>query len=43
MKYEPGDFAAVHRSPIWRERANFIFFVHIGKKAEKIDGSKCGV
>jgi Domain of unknown function (DUF4265) len=33
MKYQAGEYEAVHKSPIWRDRANFVFAVHIGVKS----------
>ena len=35
MKYQAGEYVAVHQSPIWRDRANFIFFAHLGMKDGK--------
>ncbi len=35
MKYQAGDYEAVHQSPIWRDRANFVFAAHLGKKDGK--------
>ncbi|MDP3871746.1 MAG: DUF4265 domain-containing protein [Methyloversatilis sp.] len=35
MKYQAGEHVAVHSSPIWRDRANFVFAAHQGAK----DGS----
>src|SRR4051812_39331664 len=32
MKYAPGEYEAVHQSPVWRERANFIFAAHLGTR-----------
>ena len=32
MKYTEGDYEAVHTSPVWRSRANFIFAAHLGVK-----------
>jgi hypothetical protein len=33
MKYQVGEYEAVHQSPIWRDRANFVFAAHLGNKA----------
>ena len=30
MRYRPGDFEAVHLSPVWRDKADYIFASHIG-------------
>jgi hypothetical protein len=35
MKYQAGDYEAVHQTPIWRERANFIFSAFLGTKNGK--------
>ncbi|MBK3511382.1 DUF4265 domain-containing protein [Pseudomonas sp. MF6747] len=35
MKYQTGEYEAVHKAPVWRDRANFIFVAHLGSK----DGS----
>jgi hypothetical protein len=35
MKYQRGDFEAVHLHPIWREKADFVFAGHIGKRDGK--------
>jgi hypothetical protein len=35
MKYNIGDDEAVHREPIWRERANFIVAAHLGTNEGK--------
>lgn len=35
MKYQAGEYEAVHQSPIWRDRANFAFAAHLGMKAGK--------
>jgi hypothetical protein len=35
MKYQNGEYEAVHQSPIWRDRANFVFAAHIGCKDGK--------
>ncbi|NWE20407.1 DUF4265 domain-containing protein [Pseudomonas sp. P7548] len=32
MKYQAGEYEAVHQSPVWRDRANFIFAAHLGTK-----------
>ena len=37
MKRQAGDFVAVHQDPIWRDRANFIFFVPIGTQDGKAE------
>lgn len=31
--YQPGDYVAVHLSPVWRERANFILHADISEDA----------
>ncbi|WP_083300712.1 DUF4265 domain-containing protein [Jeongeupia sp. USM3] len=31
MKFQSGDFEAVHASPIWRDSANVIFAAHLGE------------
>jgi hypothetical protein len=35
MKYQAGEYEAVHQSPIWRDRANFVFAAHLGSKDGK--------
>jgi len=35
MKYQTGEYEAVHRTPIWRDRANFVFAAHLGVKDGK--------
>jgi len=35
MKYQVGEYEAIHQSPIWKDRANFIFAAHIGVKDGK--------
>ncbi|MEO8058662.1 MAG: DUF4265 domain-containing protein [Burkholderiales bacterium] len=35
MKYQAGEYEAVHHSPIWRDRANFVFATHLGTKDGK--------
>lgn len=30
MKYQVSDYEAVHQSPVWRDRANFVIAAHIG-------------
>lgn len=30
MKYQSGDYVAIHTEPVWRARANFVFRVPIG-------------
>lgn len=35
MKYQAGEYEAVHQSPIWRDRANFVFAAHLGTKDGK--------
>lgn len=35
MKFKPGDYEAIHRSPIWREKADFVFAAHIGTNGDK--------
>jgi hypothetical protein len=47
MKYQPGEYEAIHRSPIWRDRANFVFAAHIGvadgkNEWEQLWGEKVG-
>ena|SRR5437899_3340663 len=32
MKYRSGDYEAIHQSPIWRDRADFVFAAHLGRK-----------
>ncbi|OWQ82897.1 hypothetical protein CDN99_27850 [Roseateles aquatilis] len=32
MKYQVDDFEASHASPVWRDRASFIFAAHLGSK-----------
>lgn len=32
MKYQTGDYEAVHEAPIWRDRADFIFAAYLGVK-----------
>jgi hypothetical protein len=32
MKYQTGEFEATHSSPVWRDRANFVFAAHLGLK-----------
>jgi hypothetical protein len=32
MKYQLGEYEAVHQEPVWRDRANFVFAAHIGTK-----------
>lgn len=32
MKYQAGEYVAVHQSPVWRDRANFVFAAHLGVK-----------
>lgn len=32
MKYQLGEYEATHSSPIWRDRANFVFAAHLGVK-----------
>ncbi len=32
MKYQITEFEATHSSPVWRDRANFVFAAHLGKK-----------
>jgi uncharacterized protein DUF4265 len=34
MKYQAGDYVAVHAEPAWRGRANFVFRVPIGAEDE---------
>ena len=35
MKYQAGEYEAVHQSPVWRDRANFVFAAHLGMKDGK--------
>jgi hypothetical protein len=35
MKYQTGDYEAVHRSPVWRDQSDFIFMAHLGIKNGK--------
>lgn len=47
MKYQTGEYEAVHPAPVWRERANFVFSAHIGTKSgknewEQLWGQKAG-
>lgn len=35
MKYQAGEYEAVHQSPVWRDRANFVFAAHLGTKDGK--------
>lgn len=35
MKYQDGEYEAVHEAPIWRDRANFVFAAHLGIKDGK--------
>eukprot|EP01036_Dinobryon_divergens_P005096 gene5096-6758_t len=35
MKYQKGDYEAVHPLPVWRDRANFVFAAHLGTKEGK--------
>lgn len=35
MNYQAGEYEAVHQSPIWRDRANFVFAAHLGMKDGK--------
>lgn len=35
MKYQAGEYEAVHQSPVWRDRANFVFAAHLGVKDGK--------
>jgi hypothetical protein len=32
MKFEEGDYVATHSSPVWRERADFVFAAYLGAK-----------
>ncbi|MBD3771891.1 MAG: DUF4265 domain-containing protein [Rhodobacterales bacterium] len=32
MRYSDGDYEAVHSSPVWQDRANFILAAHLGTK-----------
>lgn len=31
MIYKEGDYIATHKEPIWRDSANFLFFINIGQ------------
>lgn len=47
MKYQAGEYEAIHNSPIWRNRANFVFAAHLGTKDgknewEQLWGQKTG-
>lgn len=47
MKYQAGEYEAVHQAPVWRDRANFIFTAHLGVKDgknewEQLWGQKTG-
>jgi hypothetical protein len=47
MKYQAGDYEAMHSSPIWRHRANFVFAAHLGTNEgknewEQLWGQKVG-
>jgi len=47
MKYQAGEYEAVHHSPIWRDRANFVLAAHLGMKDgknewEQLWGQKTG-
>jgi len=35
VKYSAGEYEAVHKAPIWRDRADFVFAAHIGVKDGK--------
>lgn len=35
MKYQTGEYEAVHQSPIWRDRSNFVFAAYLGTKNGK--------
>lgn len=35
MKYQAGEYEAVHQLPVWRDRADFVFAAHIGTKDGK--------
>lgn len=35
MKYEAGEYVAIHRSPIWRDRSNFLLRARIGADGGK--------
>lgn len=35
MKYQTGEYEAVHQAPVWRDRANFVFAAHLGTKDGK--------
>lgn len=32
MKFQTGEYEATHSSPVWRDRANFVFAAHLGIK-----------
>ncbi|WP_213766658.1 DUF4265 domain-containing protein [Caballeronia sp. dw_19] len=47
MKYETGEYEAVHQTPVWRDRADFVFAAHLGIKDgknewEQLWGQKTG-
>lgn len=47
MKYQPGEYEATHQSPIWRDRADFVFAAHLRTKNgksewEQLWGQKIG-
>lgn len=35
MKYQDGEYEVVHRAPVWRDRADFVFAAHLGTKDGK--------
>lgn len=35
MKYQIGEYEALHQEPVWRDRANFVFAAHLGTKDGK--------
>ena len=35
MKYQIGEYEAVHQEPVWRDRANFVFAARLGTKDGK--------
>lgn len=47
MKHQAGDYEASHLSPMWRDRADFVFAAHVGTKDgknewEQLWGQKVG-
>lgn len=35
MKFKVGEYEAIHSSPVWRDRSNFVFAAHLGIKNGK--------